>query len=126
MGTRDKQAPHKRQTTHGSNERSHLHRLLGGCPPTYANNSAKGSCQFLRTTFRDDGNHIGAGIRRPCRAFTEAANFAIRHSPPIRAWYEREKAHRVVALKAVGHMLARAAFHILRDHNAFDVYRAFG
>ena len=61
-------------------------------------------------------------------AFIEAANFAIRHSPPIRAWYQRkrEKAHRVVALKAVAHKLARAAFHILRDHSTFDVHRAFG
>ena len=33
--------------------------------------------------------------------------------------------HRIVAIKAVAHKLARAAYYILRDHTAFDVKRAF-
>jgi len=43
-------------------------------------------------------------------AFVEAANFAIRFDPLIARYYQRKKAksHRVVAIKAVAHKLARA------------------
>ncbi len=60
-------------------------------------------------------------------AFVEAANFAVRYEPQIRSFYQRKKAkaHRVVALKAVAHKLARACYHILRDEVPFDVARAF-
>src|SRR4029077_19731976 len=49
-------------------------------------------------------------------AFVEAANFAIRFSPKIRSFYQRKKAktHRVVAIKAVAHKLARACYYIMR------------
>jgi transposase len=90
-------------------------------------------CRMVESVRLSNGKRKGrgnakCGNRHLCWAFIEAANFAIRHSPPINAWYQRKraKAHRVVALKAVAHKLARAAFHILRDHSTFDVHRAFG
>jgi transposase len=61
-------------------------------------------------------------------AFTEAANFAIRFHPPVRRFYERKKArtHRVVALKAVAHKLARASYYVMRDQVPFKIDMAFG
>lgn len=57
----------------------------------------------------------------------EAANYAIRYSEPIQRWYQRRRAksHRLVALKAVAHKLARACFHMLREQTDFDLQRAF-
>lgn len=68
------------------------------------------------------------GNRYLCWAYIEAANFAIRHHAAIRRWYERKRAkkHRVVALKAVAHKLARACYYMLHEDAAFDVRRAFG
>jgi transposase len=60
-------------------------------------------------------------------AFVEAANFAIRFEPLIGRFYQRKKAktHRVVAIKAVAHKLARACYYVMRDEVPFEVARAF-
>jgi len=60
-------------------------------------------------------------------AFVEAANFAIRHDPKIKRYYQRKRArtHALVAIKTVAHKLARACFYLLRDQVPFDVERAF-
>jgi len=69
-----------------------------------------------------------SGNRYLAWAYIEAANFAIRFSPPIKRWYDRKhsKCHRMVALKAVAHKLARACYFILREQTDFDLTRAFG
>jgi transposase len=61
-------------------------------------------------------------------AWLEAANFAIRFYPAVRRFYERKQArtHRVVALKAVAHKLARAGYYVMRDHVPFKIELAFG
>ncbi len=61
-------------------------------------------------------------------AFVEAAHFAIRHHDSIRRFYERKQArtHRVVALKAVAHKLARASYYVMRDRVPFEIDLAFG
>lgn len=63
-----------------------------------------------------------------CWAFMEAANFAIRYEPKIRAYYQRKEAKtkRVIALKAVAHKLARACYYMIKENVAFDITRAFG
>jgi len=60
-------------------------------------------------------------------AFVEAANFALRYCVEAKRFYERKKAktNNVVAIKALAHKLARACFHILKEHQAFDVTRCF-
>ncbi|MBL8413039.1 MAG: transposase [Propionivibrio sp.] len=60
-------------------------------------------------------------------AFVEAANFALRFSAEAKRFYERKKArtNNVVATKALAHKLARACFHILKEHHAFDTGRSF-
>lgn len=67
------------------------------------------------------------GNRYLAWAWMEAANFAIRFEPEIKRWYQRNAArkHRLVALKAVAHKLARAGFYLLRDGGRFEVHRAF-
>jgi transposase len=61
-------------------------------------------------------------------AFVEAAHFAIRYHSPVRRFYERKQArtHRVVALKAVAHKLARASYYVMRDQVPFEIGLAFG
>jgi transposase len=61
-------------------------------------------------------------------AFVEAANFALRHCPQAKRFYERKKSqtNRVLAIKALAHKLARACYHMLRDQKPFDVSRCFG
>jgi transposase len=69
-----------------------------------------------------------SGNRYLAWAYVEAANFAIRYSPELRAWYQRKaaKTKRVLALKAVANKLAKACFFILRDGVDFDVKRLIG
>jgi transposase len=90
-------------------------------------------CRMVESVRLSNGKRKGrgnakCGNRYLCWAFIEAANFAIRYSEPIRRWYDRKhaKRHRVVALKAVAHKLARAVFHMLRDDQPFKLDRAFG
>ena len=68
------------------------------------------------------------GNRYLAWAFVEAANFAIRFYPEINRYYQRKmsKTHRIVALKAVSHKLARASYYVMRDRQPFDLKRAFG
>ena len=61
-------------------------------------------------------------------AFIEAANFARRYCPEAKRIYERKKAktNNIVATKALAHKLARACYHMLREHKPFEVKRCFG
>jgi len=60
-------------------------------------------------------------------AFVEAAHFALRYCPQAKRFYERKKRQRnaIVATKALAHKLARACYHMLREHKAFEVQRCF-
>jgi len=80
------------------------------------------------TNFKKKGaGNVKNGNRYLAWAFIEAANFAIRFSVPIQRFYERKKkrTNTPVAIKAVAHKLARAAYYIMRDRVAFDVTKAF-
>ena len=80
-----------------------------------------------------NGKRKGAGNRKNGNkylgwAFIEAAHFAIRWEPKIRAYYQRKLAkasHPMVALKAVANKLARACYYVLLRQEPFDVNRAF-
>jgi transposase len=67
------------------------------------------------------------GNRYLAWAFVEAAHYAIRFYPEARSFYDRKaaKTKAVVAIKAVAHKLARAAYHVLRDQQPFDPKKAF-
>ena len=61
-------------------------------------------------------------------AYIEAANFAQRHHEGVKKWFQRKaaKTNRVVALKALGCKLAKAAFYVMRDEVDFDERMLFG
>jgi transposase len=80
-----------------------------------------------------NGKRKGTGNRKCgncylCWAYMEAANYAVRFDPLIRGWYERKRArkHRVAAINAVAHKLARACYHMLHEGTTFDPTCAFG
>ena len=75
---------------------------------------------------KGEGNRK-SGNRYLAWSYIEAANFAIRFSPEIRRWYDRKrsKRHRMIAIKALAHKIARACYFILHDGTRFDVQRAF-
>jgi transposase len=75
---------------------------------------------------KGEGN-VKNGNRYLAWAFIEAANFARRFCPEAKRFYERKKArtNSIVATKALAHKLARAAYHMLKDRQPFDVRRCF-
>ncbi len=60
-------------------------------------------------------------------AFVEAANFAQRHDPACRKFYDRKKAqvNGIVATKALACKLAKAAWHMMRGNVPYDGARVF-
>ncbi|MCX4152382.1 MULTISPECIES: IS110 family transposase [Paraburkholderia] len=60
-------------------------------------------------------------------AFIEAANFALRYCAEAKRFYERKKGktNTILARKALAHKLARACFHMLKEHKPFDTTRCF-
>jgi transposase len=85
-----------------------------------------GSRRFSNGKKKGEGNTKN-GNKYLAWAFIEAAAFAIRYNERIRRFFQRKKAKRntALAMKAVGHKLARACYHVLKDQVPFDVDRAF-
>jgi len=89
-------------------------------------------CRLVGSAHLTNGKRKGAGNTKNgnaflCWAFVEAANFAIRFDPTVRAYYQRKQARtkRIVALKAVAHKLARASYHVIADDVPFQLSRVF-
>lgn len=61
-------------------------------------------------------------------AFSEAAHFAVRYDANARRFFDRKSAQRnkIVAIRAVAHKLARAAYFIMRDGVPYESARLFG
>lgn len=88
--------------------------------------------RLVGSSYFSNGKRKGSGNTKNgnaflCWAFMEAANFAIRYDTHIRRFYDRKKArvHRIVALKAVAHKIARACYCMIKQDTDFDVARAF-
>lgn len=60
-------------------------------------------------------------------AFMEAAHFALRSLPAAKRFYNRKvrQRHKLIAVKALAHKIARACFYILRDQVPFAPDRLF-
>ena len=60
-------------------------------------------------------------------AFVEAANFSRRHDEHCRRWYDRKaaKTSKVIATKALGCKLAKAAWHVMTKECDYDKKRMF-
>src|SRR5215470_11802552 len=90
-------------------------------------------CRCVDSSRESNGKKKGEGNAKNGNkylawAFVEAANFARRHCPQAKSFYERKKrkANGILATKALAHKLARACYHMLREHKPFDVSRCFG
>jgi transposase len=90
-------------------------------------------CRAVKTEHTSNDRKKGegngkSGNRYLAWAYIEAANFAVRYSPELRAWYQRKAARskRVVALKALANKLTKACFFILRDGVEFEVKKLVG
>ena len=90
-------------------------------------------CRAVKTEHTSNDRKKGegngkSGNRYLAWAYVEAANFSIRYSPELLAWYQRKAARtkRVIALKALANKLAKACYFILRDGVAFDVKKLVG
>ena len=61
-------------------------------------------------------------------AYSEAAHFANRRRDPAKKFVRRKMKQRnaMVAHRALAHKLARASYHVMRDHVEFDPERVFG
>lgn len=68
------------------------------------------------------------GNRYLAWAFSEAAHFAVRYNDRARRFFDRKAArrNRMVAIRAVAHKLARAAYFVQRDQVPFDAAKLFG
>lgn len=89
-------------------------------------------CRLVNSKKLSNGKKKGKGNRKNGNkylawAFMEATHYAIRYSDVIRRFYQRKcrKVHKISALNAVAHKLARASYYIMRDGVLFDVNRAF-
>ena len=85
------------------------------------------SSQRISNEKRKGQNNRKNGNKYLGWAFIEAANFAIRYSPQARRFYQRKLAssNKIVALKALAHKWARAAYIILRDRVVYDEKKLF-
>jgi len=75
-------------------------------------------------------NNRKCGNKYLAWAWVEAANFAIRHDPKIKAWHQR-KLHRcggkpAVAIKALAAKLSKAAYYMLKNKETFKTEKLFG
>lgn len=73
-------------------------------------------------------NNTKNGNRYLSWAFVEAANFATRFYPQAHRFVQRKrsKGNHTLAVKALGHKLARASYYVMRDQVEFDPGRLFG
>lgn len=91
-------------------------------------------CRAVRTEHTSNNKKKGEGNGKSGNkylawAYVEAANFAIRYSPEMRAWAQRKQTRtgkRVVAVKALSCKLTKACFFMMRDKKDFDVKRLVG
>jgi transposase len=72
-------------------------------------------------------NNQKCGNKYLAWAFVEAANFARRYDENCRRWYDRKaaKTSKVIATKALGCKLAKAAWHVMSQRADYDPSRMF-
>ena len=89
--------------------------------------------QLVRSQHLSNERRKGQGLRKNGNAYLswayhEAAHFAVRYQPKARRWYERKRAKTctLVAIRALAHKLARAAYFMMRDQVPYEPARLFG
>ena len=89
-------------------------------------------CRCVPTSRLSNGKQKGKnnsknGNKYLSWAFIEAANMAVRYCPNAKAFYQKKgnKAHKIVAIKALAHKMARACYWILKDNVPYDGDKLF-
>lgn len=89
-------------------------------------------CRLVDSRHVSNGKKKGEGNARAGNkylswAFSEAAHFGVRYEPRAQRFYERKRAQRngIVAIRAVAHKYARAAYVMLKQQQPFDARRLF-
>jgi transposase len=72
-------------------------------------------------------NNQKCGNKYLAWVFVEAANFARRYDEHCRRWYDRKaaKTSKVIATKALGCKLSKAAWHVMANETDYDATRMF-
>jgi len=90
-------------------------------------------CRLVKAERSSNQRIKGQGLRKNGNpylswAFHEAAHFAVRFQPQARRWYEKKRARTcaLVAIRALAHKLARAAYFMMRDQVPYAPARLFG
>ena len=85
------------------------------------------AAQRISNDKRKGDNNSKCGNRYLAWAFVEAANFARRYDENCRQWYDRKaaKTSKVLATKALGCKLAKAAWHVMAKSCDYDEQRMF-
>jgi transposase len=90
-------------------------------------------CRLVRSEHLSNHRRKGQGLRKNGNAYLswayhEAAHFAVRYQPSARRWHERKlsKTCPLVAIRALAHKLARAAYFMMRDQAPYEPARLFG
>lgn len=90
-------------------------------------------CRCVNSKRMSNGKSKGKGNRKNGNkylawAYIEAANFAKRHCPYARKFYQRKlgKTSAVVAIKALSNKLARATYYMMRDQVGYNPEKLFG
>jgi transposase len=90
-------------------------------------------CRLVKAEKSSNQRLKGQGLRKNGNrylswAFHEAAHFAVRFQPDARRWYQRKRSKTcaLVAIRALAHKLARAAFYMMRDQTPYQPSRLFG
>jgi transposase len=89
-------------------------------------------CRLVNTARLSAGKRKGSGNRKNGNpylswAYSEAAHHAVRHHPEAQKYFQRKRAktNGIIAIRALAHKLARASYHMMRDHVDFDPEKAF-
>jgi transposase len=88
-------------------------------------------CRLVRSQHLSNERRKGQGLRKNGNAYLswayhEAAHFAVRYQPKARRWHERKRSKTcaLVAIRALAHKLARAAYFMMRDQVAYEPRQA--
>ncbi len=106
-------------------EAGEMSRFAG--PGNFASYSRCVDAKRLSNGKKKADNNAKNGNKYLAWAFVEAAHFAVEHYPEAKRFHDKKaaKTNGMVAIKALAHKLARAAFHVLRDQKPFDPKKLF-
>ena len=90
-------------------------------------------CRLVRAERNSNQRVKGQGLRKNGNrylswAYHEAAHFALRFQPKAQRWHEKKRSRTcpLVAIRALAHKLARAAYFMMRDQVPYQPARLFG